>query len=258
MRFCSPARCSWLVALLAALATLAAVADLAQQRSIGGFEDANKLYEEGKFADAAAVYEKVIQSGQVSPALYFNFGNALFKSNRIGRAIAAYQQAARLAPRDPDVRANLQFARNQVQSPTLAPPRWQRWFATLSLNEWTLLTAGAFWVMLVLLGALQLRPALKAALRYWVGGAVLATVVLTSCLGSVLYLNRAGCRAIVIKSEGQVRHGPLDESQVAFAVHDGAELQVLDQKDNWIEVSAGPFRTGWIRRDEVLIPSAIH
>src|ERR1035438_3008164 len=60
------------------------------------FSAANKLYAEGKFAAAAATYEKILQSKAVSPALYFNYGNAEFKSGNFGRAIAAYRQAAQL------------------------------------------------------------------------------------------------------------------------------------------------------------------
>ena len=106
------------------------------------FDNANKLYEQGKFAEAAALYEKLLQSGHVADALYFNMGNAFFKGGQIGRAIAAYVQAQRIAPRDPDVRANLQFARNQVQGPTFLPERFSRWLGKLTLNEWTWLAAG--------------------------------------------------------------------------------------------------------------------
>src|SRR5207249_8839840 len=118
----------------------------------------NKLYEQGKHSEAAANYEKLIQTGWVSAALYFNLGNALFKSGQIGRAIAAYRQAEQLAPRDPDVRANLQFARNQAQGPTLSPSRWQHGLGKLTLNEWTLLASGAVWLWFLLLAASQWRP----------------------------------------------------------------------------------------------------
>src|SRR6266704_889866 len=121
------------------------------------FEAANKLYEQGKHSEAAANYEKLIQTGWVSAALYFNLGNALFKSGQIGRAIAAYRQAQQITPRDPDVRANLQFARNQTQGPTLAPSRWQGWLGRLSVNEWTLLAASGVWLLLFLLAAGQWR-----------------------------------------------------------------------------------------------------
>src|SRR5438094_10424308 len=46
------------------------------------FEAGNKLYYEGKFAEAAAAYEKLALSSQASPALYFNLGNACFKSGQ--------------------------------------------------------------------------------------------------------------------------------------------------------------------------------
>src|SRR5215831_6409541 len=109
------------------------------------FDAANKLYEQSKFAEAAASYEKLLRSGQASESLYFNWGNALFKNGQIGRAIAAYQQAQQMAPRDPDVRANLQFARNQVQGPTRSLARWQRAVEKLTLNEWTGLAAASVW-----------------------------------------------------------------------------------------------------------------
>src|SRR5689334_17765004 len=101
------------------------------QTPLAAFDAANKLYEQGKYAEGAGAYEKILQTGTASPALYFNLGNAFFKSGQIGRAIIAYRQAQRLTPRDPDVRANLQFARNQVQGPTLAASRWERWLGAL-------------------------------------------------------------------------------------------------------------------------------
>ena len=153
------------------------------------FESANKLYEEGKFAEAAAAYQKLAQSGQVSAALYFNLGNAFFKSSQNGRAIAAYRQAEQLNPRDPDLRANLQFARNQTQGPTLSPSRWQRWLGRLTLNEWTLLAAGAIWLLLLLLAFLQWRPALKPALRTYVLCLAALAVLLSVCVASTLQPN---------------------------------------------------------------------
>lgn len=238
-----------LALLLVALFAAGARAEL----SASGFETANKLYEEGKFAEAAAAYEKLAQSGQTSAALCFNLGNARFKSGQIGRAIAAYRQAEQFTPRDPDLRANLQFARNQVQPPTLSPDRWQRWLGRLTLNEWTLLAAAVIWLWLLLLAILQWRPALRPALRnYAIALAILAGLL---CGGVALALRAARFTptAIVTSREAVVRYGPLAESPAAFNVHDGAELRILDQKDDWFQVSAGPRRIGWLRRDQILV-----
>ena len=220
--------------------------------SAADFESANKLYEEGKFAEAASAYGKLAQSGETSAALYFNLGNAFFKSGQNGRAIAAYRTAERLTPRDPDVRANLQFARNQTPSPTLPPGRWQRWLGRLTLNEWTLLAAGTVWLWLLLLALLQWRPALKPALRAYVLPLAILAGLLCACAAATLRETRFTRTAIVITRDVAVRYGPLAESPAAFTVHDGAELRVLDQKDEWLQVNAGPGRVGWLRRDQVL------
>jgi tetratricopeptide (TPR) repeat protein len=240
---------------LLALLVAALFAAPAQAAVPAGFDAANKLYEEGKFTEAASAYEKLVQSGQVSAALYFNLGNAWFKSGQIGRAIAAYRYAERIAPRDPDLRANLQFARNQTPNPTLSPSRWQRWLGRLTLNEWTVLAAVAVWLWLLLLAILQWKPALRPALRGYVISVAVITMLLCACAAAALRESRFISTAIVVAHEATVRFGPLAESPAAFTVHDGAELRVLDQKDEWLQVSAGPGRIGWLRRDQTLTPS---
>jgi len=216
------------------------------------FDAANKLYEQGKFTDAVSAYEKLIQSGSVSPALYFNLGNAFFKSGQAGRALVSYRQAERIAPRDSDLRANLRFVRSQITGPTRLPGRWQRWLGTLALNEWTALASVALWVWLLLLALIQFRPGWKPPLRTWVVFSGLGAALLCVCLGGALITDSTKT-ATVIAPEVFVRNGPLDESQTAFTVHDGAELNVIDQKEGWLQVSAGDRRTGWLKREQVLL-----
>jgi tetratricopeptide (TPR) repeat protein len=229
-----------------ALASLARAEDAARL-----FDTANKLYEERKFSEAAAAYEKILTSGAASAAVYFNLGNAQFKSGEIGRAIVAYRHATQLTPRDPDIKANLQFARNQVQGPTLRPSRLQRAFGLLSLNEWTGLTAGAVWLTFLLLAAMQLRPALRASLRATTlasGGTALAMGV---CLIAAVRLNSTHDLAVVTARDVIIRNGPLDESQTSFTANGGAELRVLDRKNDWLQVSDDTRRVGWLKRNEV-------
>ena len=223
------------------------------ETSASAFDAANKLYEQGKFAEAATAYENMLKSGEGSAALYFNLGNAFFKASQMGRAIAAYRHAEQLAPRDPDLRANLQFARNQVQGPTLAPAWWERALAKLTLNEWTWLAVAAVWLFLSTLTLRQWRPGWKRELRTPTIALGVATVLLCGCFAGALYEARHSPEAIVVAREAVVRQGPLDEAQTSFTVHDGSELRVLDQKDEWFQVSTDSRRSGWVRRDQVLV-----
>ena len=217
------------------------------------FDAANKLYAQGEFTKAAGAYEALLQNGQASEAIYFNLGNAFFKAGQLGRAIVAYHQAERLRPRDPDLRANLQFARNQVQGPTLSPTTWQKWLGRLNVNEWTVLASVALWSCFLSLALLQWRPWLKPALRSYVIGLVAITLLVCGCMAAALLETAPGRLAVAVKPQSAVRQGPMDESQNAFTIQDGAELRVLDQKDDWLQVTTDPRRIGWVRKDHLLV-----
>jgi len=252
-------KCLLAFSLATAVLTIAVAALCAQGTgsASAAFDAANKLYEEGKFSDAAAAYERLLQGGAVSSALYFNWGNAQFKAGRTGRAIAAYRKAEELVPRDPDVRANLRFAREQVQGPTLRPGWHERSLGRFNLNEMSAATAGVFWLLFALLAAWQIRPSAKRALRNWVLLAAALLVVLGLGLGLRLHARLAAQTAIVVVSNATVRNGPFEESPTAFTARDGAELRVLDQKDDWLQVTAGARRLGWLPRTQVVVVPAL-
>ena len=71
------------------------------------FKAANQLYDAGKFTEAAAAYEKIEPK---TAHVYYNLGNAWFRQNKLGLAVLNYARARQLAPRDPDILANLKFA----------------------------------------------------------------------------------------------------------------------------------------------------
>ena len=218
------------------------------------FEQANKLYEQGKFTEAAAAYAKMIDDGNAAPALYFNLGNALFKSGHTGRAILNFRLAEQLAPRDPDIRANLRFARSQVNGGDAHPDgRWRRLSGQLTLNEWTALAASGVWLWFMLLTLAQWRPALKKSLRGYTATAGVGAAVLSACLALACYDQLELTSAIVVAREAIVRYGPLDESQSFYTVRDGAELTVLDTKGDWLQVTDRSKRVGWLRRGQVLL-----
>ena len=247
----SSAKSAVKTALSFALLLLTIVASSAADTS-SAFDAANKLYEQGKFSDAAAAYEQLIESGKVSSALYFNLGNAYFKSGQLGHAVAAYRDAEKLTPRDPEVRANLQFVRGQVQGPSLVATGAQHWLAALTINEWAIFAAVVLWLWLCLFILIQFRPGLARPLRtlLWLGG--VATLALCGCLAAASSISSAKT-AIVVAHDVVLHNGPLDEAPGGTTVHDGAELSVLDTKNDWLQVRVDNTRIGWLKRDQVVV-----
>ena len=197
-----------------------------------------------------------MDSAGTSANLLFNYGNAEFKAGNLGRAIAAFRRAGLLAPRDAEIRANLEYVRNQVQGATSRDSRWQEWLGQLTLNEWTLLTVVGFWLSLGLFAARQLRPTLVTRLKT----VTTLCVWLTLCLGAGMGLQAAShfSKSVAVVTEAATaRSGPFDDAQVAFAAHDGAELPVLSRHDDWVQVTDPRGRIGWLNTSQAqIVPGA--
>lgn len=215
------------------------------------FDAANRLYEKGEFAGAIAAYQKLANNHQASPALLFNLGNAHFKNGQIGRAIFSYRHAELLAPRDPDIRANLRFALGSVPGNNTRVSRIDRALQTLTLNELGTLTALALWVCFGCLATIQLRPQFKNALKGYAITAGISALLFGAWFTQSALTHTFDKRAVVIVPTSVARFGPLEESQVSFNVRDGNELKIIGQKDNWLQVADPSNRTGWISAADV-------
>lgn len=236
------------MAMLALLGGSARAADAA-----GEFENANRLYEQSKFAAAAAAYQQMVEHGQVSPALYFNLGNALFRSGQAGRAIAAYRQAEMLAPRDPDIRGNLTFVRKAVLGGDTTEAKASTWLEYLTLDEWAGLAAVCFWLWLGALAAGHWRPALwsKGWLRRTAYLGFVGFALLALCLSLNLFRRLTVRVGVVMQREVPVRQGPFDESKNIFVAKDGTEFIIVDADKDWYQVRDLTSRAGWIKTNQV-------
>jgi tetratricopeptide (TPR) repeat protein len=113
---------------------------------------ANELVNAGHYTEAAQMYEQLAVQSPKDAALHYNLGNARFLQSDMTAALAAYQRAASLAPRDADVRANLALAQQALgvaSSPSAGPlaslaATAQRW---LTVDELALLALGAWFAL---------------------------------------------------------------------------------------------------------------
>jgi tetratricopeptide (TPR) repeat protein len=221
------------------------------------FLQANKSYEEGHYAQAASGYQSLIDHGYVSPAIYFNAGNAWFKANQIGRAIYCYRRAEELAPRDPDIRANLQIARTQAGTTIASLPgnHWTRWVGRLTLNEWTAAASVSVALFFFILMARQTSANFNRSAGGITVALAIVSIWLIGCLGMSIDQQLLDKSSIIIVPEAVVRRGPMDESQSAFTAHDGAELTVLARDGDWLQVSGASHQIGWLpQKDVELMP----
>ncbi len=236
------------------LLAAAAHADEASQT----FEQANQLYLQAKYPEAIAAYEKILQSGYESGELYFNLGNAYYKSGTIQKAILNFERAKQFLPRDEDVLFNLQLANLQVVDKIDAVPRLfaYRWIDTmltifsLSTMGWIvyaffLLTLAAFAYFLFAPTYGQKRLSMFAGLVF--SAALILTMI---GFGVQSYKESNTEFAIVMSDASNIKSAPDNKGNDLFVLHKGLKVQVLDAVNHWRKIRLVDGKVGWIPEEE--------
>lgn len=221
---------------------------------------ANSLYDSGHYAEATQIYEQIAARGVEDSTLFYNLGNAYYRQGNLGRSILNYQRAARLAPRDSDIQANLDIARahatetfpeeatGPVYSLGQVTGRW------LSLNE-TALLAVSLWFGLgfLVLVWLNLEPGtLRASAKYAiaVGGVLLIMIGLS--LGSRIYTENAHPDGVIIADAVALSSEPNHEHATDINLHSGTKVRLAETSGDWIRLaSPDGAMQGWIPAEAV-------
>jgi len=230
--------------------TLAAGAVQAQDPH-GEFYRGNQAYKDGNYDEAVRAYEGVIASGRASGALFFNLGNAHMKKGELGRAILNYERALRLLPNDPDVMANLAYAREQAKDEAEPAPLWWRLLFPLAERARTATLAWAwtglwalFWAVLALRFAWPQRRQVVGRAAWAVG--LVAVVVGASLAARLAEVDLQGAAVVVQKGEAPVRFEPSEAGTEHFKVGEGTHLEVTQEQGDWVQVRRRDGRRGWL------------
>ncbi|MBP1684143.1 MAG: hypothetical protein H6Q33_286 [Deltaproteobacteria bacterium] len=220
------------------------------------FYHANALYKDGQYDAAATEYEQLLHAGLASGNLYFNLGNAYFKSGEHGKAILNYERARRLIPSDPDVAANLAYAQSVTGTEACTPALWQTVVFPLAHRLptqrllWT--TSVAYTLLMIVLAAFRLwpsRPRWLLHLAALFGVAVLMTIL---SLTHRLLMEDGQRQAVVIgRGETPTRFEPAENGTVHFVLKEGTVVRVVAARDHWLQVARCDGRRGWIAQKAV-------
>src|SRR5499427_5928303 len=110
------------------------------------FAKANEEFAQGHFKEAIAGYEALVSAGQWNANLFYNLGNAYFRTHDFGRAILNYERALALDNHHPEATANLQIARDEARALELQPTKLERYLQFASVNQYAIAAAVAFWL----------------------------------------------------------------------------------------------------------------
>ena len=239
------------------------------------FERANAAYEAGNYAAAVDDYERAAASGVTAPDLFYNLGNAYFKQGDLGRAVLWFERARRLAPRDDDVRENLDLTRSLLRDQELlaASPRWRSallaWHRDTTTAE-SVAVASILFTLVCALGICFVFRDSETLSRVYrrvsilspgrllgldkaqdLGLAMAFVLLLTGAFAysafSKVRAEDARSTGVVLAEEASVFSGPSPNASVQFKVHEGTLVSVRDERAGWLRVELPGDLSGWIQ-----------
>jgi len=225
------------------------------------FDEGNILYQQQDFSAALEKYHQIEELGLVSPALYFNIGNAYYKLEQVGRAILYYERSLRLDPKDENTLANLAIANQATIDRITAPPEfalasWLRWALYLFPISTLLRSLAVFYLALGAL-AVTLTIARGSALSSLIRKAALVTLVLLLATAVLFFAqwqdSRNRVEAIVLAEELPAMDAPGDSATEVFSIHEGTKVRIDQSSNGWVEIVLADGKIGWVSSEGIEI-----
>lgn len=196
-------------------AFIALVLAVASAQALTIAQRADSAYNAENYRLAIDLYRQALAHDGVSANVYYNLGNAYYRIDKLGSAVANYERALRLNPADADARQNLEFVKSRIQD---RPEDDTAFLASLHHSMVQSMTANAwawtaFVIFLLFMGAVALYIfATGVGLRKtgFFGGIVLLVMLAYSLCAASDAVERATAhsRAVVIVPSTQLSSAP--------------------------------------------------
>ena len=222
-------------------------------------QDADAEYSKGNYQQAIKDYEELLKAGE-SAEIYYNLGNAYYRTENITRAVLSYERALLLNPADEDIRFNLQMARSKTIDKITPESEmffftWYRSLVNLmTIDGWAHLAIAS--IILTLILALVYLFASHLTLRKigFYGGVLFLIIFLLSNRFAFqqkqMLMKRNG--AIIIAPSVTIKKTPEANSADQGVIHEGTRVDIIDDTmRDWKEIHLADGREGWIPASQI-------
>ncbi len=218
------------------------------------FEQGNTQYAKAAYVQAIQSYQKVLAGGYQSEAVFFNLGNAYYKSGDIPSALLYYEKARKLAPGNEDINFNIQFVNLKTTDKVEEAPQffitnwWHSFILTFSVSTLSVLSVLFIIIGFVLLALYLFAPTLLLKKASFYSGITFVFLGLMS----ILIANRqtdyfdSHQQAIVFSTSVTAKAGPDSGAKNLFVIHDGTKVDVVERDNGWIKIRLVNGSEGWI------------
>lgn len=221
------------------------------------FEQANDAYTKGQYQTAIEQYEAILAEGNQSTELYYNLGNAYYKTKEVGKAILNLERALLLNPTDADIEYNLSILNEQlpdqldVVSDFFLKKWWVNFHSYFGSTTWSILTLICLWSGIAGFILWMLATVRKRKKQGFLGGIglLLLSILFFFAAKSQGNLEIHSRKAIVLEKQLDLQNGPDVKSTSLLMLHEGLKVELLDQIGDWWKVKLSNGEQGWLPKD---------
>ena len=221
--------------------------------------EGDQHYRMGNYDVAVDYYGMALGAGYASADLYYNLGNAYYRTDQMGLAILNYKRALRLNPTMSDARENLALAESKtVDRITVLPKLFiVRWVDTLCTHVSPTTWRVVWLVLLALVGLSVVTLRLGATRGLRKAGLVAGLLTLLLLLAATFLLLRATrqynahSEAVVLAQAITVKSSPEVQSTDKLILHEGTLVTVSDSLAGWYKVTIADGTTGWCQGSDI-------
>ena len=222
-------------------------------------QNADEEYAKGNYVQAIKDYQELLKQGK-SAALYYNLGNAYYRTDNITQAVLAYERALMLSPGDDDIRFNLQMARSKTidkitpESEMFFFSWWRSLVNLMSIDGWAVFAVVSIALALLLLLVYLFSGSIVVRKAGFFGGVVLIVLFLFSNVFAyqqkVQFEQRKG--AIVISPSLTIKKTPAASSGDVSVIHEGTRVDITDDSmRDWKGIRLADGREGWVPTSQI-------
>lgn len=222
------------------------------------FKQGNNAYKSGAYEAAIEKYQSLLDKKKVSWQLYYNMGNAYYRIGDYTHAILAYEKASKLSADNTDIKHNLAVANSKILDKiesvdTFFLQRYLHTFRdTFASASWTtLFIILLFIAMGLMIFSLYLRNKKRQWCYYSAGFFGFLAMVSISVGIYRLQAETSSDTAIVVAQNIDLKTNLDPAAEVAFTLHEGTKVQILEYRDNAYRIRIADGREAWISESEL-------
>jgi tetratricopeptide (TPR) repeat protein len=214
------------------------------------FAKANQEYAQGHFKEAISGYEALVRAGECSANLFYDLGNAYFRTGDFGHAILNYERALALERHHPEAAANLQIARDEARALEMHQGWPERHLQFASVNQYSIAAAAAFWLASFGIVALIFARRRRATVIAMSSCCLLVFGVAIYAIYKLERGSKGRTLAIVTGKDVQARLATADTANSVLALPPGSEIKILSMRGDWVYAALPNNLRGWIPAKE--------